>query len=119
MLRLILKDKRYGETKYIKKIGDKWRIISSKDGKMWDAKYDTAEKAHKAMMAYHIQQAMADKTMGTTKYIKQKPNGKWQITYSKTGKPWNAEYDTAELAHAALSAYWAQKDAEDKKNKTK
>ena len=32
--------------------------------------------------------------------------------YSKTGKPWNAEYDTAEKAHAALSAYWVQTQEE-------
>lgn len=86
---------------------------------MWDAEYDSAEKAHKAMMAYHIQKSMADMTMGETKYIKQKPNGKWEILYSKTGKPWNAEYDTAEKAHAALSAYWVQKDSDSKDNKTK
>lgn len=56
MFRIVLKDKRYGETNLIKKIGNKWRIISSKTGKMWDAEYDTAELAHKAMMAYHAQQ---------------------------------------------------------------
>ena len=37
-----------------KKVGNKWRVISNKTGKLWPAKYDTEEDAKKALGAYHI-----------------------------------------------------------------
>lgn len=39
-------------SKYIKKIGGKWRIISANTGKLWNAKYDTYEDALAGMRAY-------------------------------------------------------------------
>lgn len=37
----------------IKKLGDKWRIISNKTGKLWPAHYKTKENAESALDAYH------------------------------------------------------------------
>jgi hypothetical protein len=37
----------------IKKVGDKWRVVSNKTGKLWPAHYKTKEDAHKALEAYH------------------------------------------------------------------
>ena len=37
----------------IKKLGDKWRIISNKTGKLWPAHYETKENAEAALDAYH------------------------------------------------------------------
>jgi hypothetical protein len=41
--------------------------------------------------------------------VQKKKNGKWMVISNKTGKPWNAEYDTEEKAKAAIAAYHAQK----------
>lgn len=38
----------------VKKVGDKWRVISNKTGKLWPAHYDTEEDANDALAAYHI-----------------------------------------------------------------
>jgi len=40
----------------IKKVGDKWRIISGKTGKMWKAHYDTKEDAEAGLKAYFASQ---------------------------------------------------------------
>jgi len=40
----------------IKKVGDKWRILSGKTGKMWKAHYDTKEDAEKGLKAYFASQ---------------------------------------------------------------
>ena len=39
-----------------KKVGDKWRVISNKTGKLWPSHYDTEELAKEAIEAYHVQQ---------------------------------------------------------------
>ena len=36
-----------------KKVGDKWRVISNKTGKLWPQHYDTEKDAKAAIMAYH------------------------------------------------------------------
>jgi hypothetical protein len=40
-----------------KKVGTKWRVISNKTGKLWDAEYDTEEEAKGALAAYHMRKA--------------------------------------------------------------
>lgn len=40
----------------IKKVGDKWRIISGKTGKMWKAHYDSKEDAEAGLKAYFASQ---------------------------------------------------------------
>lgn len=37
----------------IKKLGDKWRIISNKTGKLWPAHYESKTSAESALSAYH------------------------------------------------------------------
>ena len=37
----------------IKKVGDKWRVISNKTGKLWPAHYDSEQDAKDALDAYH------------------------------------------------------------------
>lgn len=37
-----------------KKVGDKWRVISNKTGKLWPAEYDTEQDAKDALAAYHM-----------------------------------------------------------------
>ena len=37
----------------ITKRGSKWRIISNKTGKLWDAEYDSKEDAESGLEAYH------------------------------------------------------------------
>ena len=39
----------------IKKVGDDWRVISGKTGKLWPQKYDSKEDAEEAIKAYHAQ----------------------------------------------------------------
>jgi len=41
--------------------------------------------------------------------IKKKSNGKWGIISNKTGKFWNANYDSEEEAHKGLEAYFVNK----------
>jgi len=41
--------------------------------------------------------------------IGKKPNGKWGVMSNKTGKWWDADYDTKEDAEDALKAYHVQK----------
>jgi hypothetical protein len=33
--------------------GDKWRVMSNKDGSLWDAEYDTKKDADSGLRAYH------------------------------------------------------------------
>ena len=40
----------------IKKVGDDWRVLSGKTGKMWKAKYDTKEDAESALKGYFASQ---------------------------------------------------------------
>ena len=40
----------------IKKVGDKWRILSGKTGKMWKAHYDSKENAEQSLKAYFANQ---------------------------------------------------------------
>jgi len=37
----------------VKKVGDKWRVLSGKSGKMWPQKYNTEKDAKDAIKAYH------------------------------------------------------------------
>lgn len=37
----------------VKEIDGKWRVISNKTGKLWDAHYDSEEEANNAIQAYH------------------------------------------------------------------
>lgn len=41
--------------------------------------------------------------------IKKKPNGKWGVISGKTGKFWDADYETREDAEAGLRGYFANK----------
>ena len=45
-----------------------------------------------------------------SKYIKKKPNGKWGVISGKTGKFWDADYDSEEDAKAGLRGYFANKN---------
>lgn len=36
----------------IKKVGNKWRVVSGKTGKLWSAHYDTKEDAQAGLDAY-------------------------------------------------------------------
>jgi len=49
----LLTEAKKGNTKNIKKVGDDWRIVSAKTGKLWPQKYDSKEKAVEALRAYH------------------------------------------------------------------
>ena len=40
----------------IKKVGDKWRVLSGKTGKMWKQKYDTKEDAEAGLKGYFASQ---------------------------------------------------------------
>ena len=40
----------------IKKVGDKWRVLSGKTGKMWKQKYDSKEDAEAALRGYFASQ---------------------------------------------------------------
>ena len=39
----------------IKKVGDSWRVVSGKTGKLWPQTYDSKAKAEDALQAYHAQ----------------------------------------------------------------
>jgi len=41
------------ESGCIKKVGNKWRVISNKTGKLWPAHYDTEKAAKDGLEAYH------------------------------------------------------------------
>ena len=60
-------------------------------------------------MSFSFMMEFSDKKLGETKFIK-KINGKWRVISAEDGKPWDAIYNTAKDAHAALGAYWAQKN---------
>jgi len=47
---LIEKAKKEG---VVQKVGDSWRIVAIKKGKLWDAHYKSHESASKALSAYH------------------------------------------------------------------
>lgn len=38
----------------IKKVGDSYRVVSNKTGKLWPSHYKTRESARKALAAYHM-----------------------------------------------------------------
>ncbi len=38
----------------VKKVGNDWRVISNKTGKLWPAKYKSRDSAKKALAAYHM-----------------------------------------------------------------
>jgi hypothetical protein len=38
----------------IKKVGNDWRVVSNKTGKLWPAKYKSRDSAKKALAAYHM-----------------------------------------------------------------
>ncbi len=48
----------YGEEIYteglVKKVNESWRVVSGKTGKLWPQKYDSKEKAQKALKAYWV-----------------------------------------------------------------
>ena len=50
----IMEDKVKGSN--IKKVGDKWRVLSGKTGKMWKAEYDTKEDAEAGLRGYFASQ---------------------------------------------------------------
>lgn len=43
--------------------------------------------------------------------VKKKPNGKWGVISGKTGKFWNADYDSKKDAEAGLQAYFAKNES--------
>ena len=46
----------------IKKVGDKWRVLSGKTGKMWKQKYDSEADAKAALRGYFANLSEVDKT---------------------------------------------------------
>jgi hypothetical protein len=40
----------------VTKRGNKWRVISNKTGKLWDAEYDSKADAESGLEAYHANQ---------------------------------------------------------------
>lgn len=38
----------------VKKVGNDWRVVSNKTGKLWPAKYMSRDSAKKALAAYHM-----------------------------------------------------------------
>ena len=40
--------------KCTRKVGNDWRVISGKTGKLWPQKYKSEEKAKSALRAYHF-----------------------------------------------------------------
>jgi len=50
-----IRQNQLGETDRIRHIDGDWRILNGKGG-MWPQKYDTAEDAHAALSAYHVNQ---------------------------------------------------------------
>jgi len=46
-------DDKCGEKGCIRKVGDKWGVMSGKTGKMWPAKYPTEKDAEDALAAWH------------------------------------------------------------------
>lgn len=55
-----------------------------------------------------IIQEQVKNVLNENKYIRKKPNGKWGIISAKTGKFWDANYDTKEDAEDGFKAYMAQ-----------
>jgi len=53
----------------IRKVGNKWRVVSGKTGKLWDAEYDTREDAEAGLRGYFFQKESKNKT--TSKTIKE------------------------------------------------
>lgn len=43
--------------------GDKWRIISNKDGHLWPQEYDTKEDAESALSAYHASRGSVNRAI--------------------------------------------------------
>lgn len=44
-----------------------------------------------------------------SKLVRRKPNGKWGVVSGKTGKFWNADYETKQDAEDGLKAYFANR----------
>lgn len=38
----------------VKKVGNSWRVISNKTGKLWPQTYDSEQDAKDAISAYHV-----------------------------------------------------------------
>jgi hypothetical protein len=51
--------------------------------------------------------------------IQKKTNGKWGVISGKTGKFWDADYNTEEDAKAGLKAYFVRKESLQTSNKSK
>lgn len=58
----------------------------------------------------HLKKIISEeiKNVVENKYIKKKPNGKWGVISAKTGKFWDANYDTKKDAEDGFKAYMAQ-----------
>lgn len=48
------KDGKCPKSGCVKKVGDKWRVISNKTGKLWPAEYDTEDDAKAGLAAYFV-----------------------------------------------------------------
>lgn len=42
------------ESGCVKKVNDKWRVISNKTGKLWPQTYNSEQSAKDAISAYHV-----------------------------------------------------------------
>ena len=77
----------------IKKVGDKWRILSGKTGKMWKAHYDTKEDAEKGLKAYFASQHESlEKNMNTLTEAKKRAIEKHLKEIEKLGEVAAYEY---------------------------
>jgi hypothetical protein len=56
----------------IKKVGDKWKVISGKTGKPWNAEYDSKEDAEAGLKAYFANEAKLIKLTKVIKELKSK-----------------------------------------------
>jgi len=53
--------------------------------------------------------AFESQSINENDLVKKKPNGKWGIISNKTGKFWDADYDTQKDAEDGFKAYQANK----------
>ena len=64
----------------IKKVGDDWRVLSGKTGKMWKQKYDSKEDAEAALRGYfaNLSEAILNELKGNVKEAEPAPEKKIQ-----------------------------------------
>lgn len=65
-------------------------------------KIQVSEKELKEIVEEQVKKILENK------YIRKKPNGKWGVISAKTGKFWDANYETKKDAEDGFKAYMAQ-----------